>query len=489
MGRNGKQKLLPVSLDKPRTQLEQLTESSSLASSSSHPVSANGTRKVAFLVLSGSFNPVHTGHFAVLAAAAKEVTAKSGLPVIAGFLAPCSDEDLYRCPESGEALNHLARCALCSAASESSEWIDVCSWGWSSSSRITERIERQFADRLSRTGGRHWEFEGWHVLGRSEDVHTHLQQKSFPFTCIAHGSDAVLKRLMEVAQCKDQERRPAQTSSLWRRRYFTPAAEVCSLTVAVDADSERIRQLVSAEQWSLLIHLRWLPESVLSRLQDSDAAATLGEDSPERRGWLFTERTEVEPPIATADPEHTTPPTENVVRGAKVVQPLETSPSDIEWSRKAGRVHYSNGDAAKASQCGGRKIIAHVCNDQGNGGRGYFQAIKKELGPGPSRAYFEWHRDRSQNDFRLGGCQIVQVNQLVEVANMIGQQGHKSGSKGGPARPEAIQEALELLGNHAAAVGASVHIPHSSCNRWEQVGPLLKSMAQTHRLQIYVYKE
>eukprot|EP00971_Amphidinium_carterae_P284177 5642171-Amphidinium_carterae.1 len=49
--------------------------------------------------------------------------------------------------------------------------------------------------------------------------------------------------------------------------------------------------------------------------------------------------------------------------------------------------------------------------------------IQVEWGNAPSRAYFEWHRDRPTSGFALGAVQFVQVSRLVEVANMICQQG------------------------------------------------------------------
>jgi len=156
-------------------------------------------------------------------------------------------------------------------------------------------------------------------------------------------------------------------------------------------------------------------------------------------------------------------------------------------------VHFTTGDAAKASQSGGRKIIAHVCNDQGNGGRGFFQAIKREWGPAASRAYFEWHRDRGLlGDFRLGAVQFVRVGPLVEVANMIGKQGSKEGSKGPPVRPAAVEEALREVGRHAAEIGASVHIPSANGGGvglpWEQLRPVLQAISKEHGVAIYVYR-
>lgn len=97
-------------------------------------------------------------------------------------------------------------------------------------------------------------------------------------------------------------------------------------------------------------------------------------------------------------------------------------------------ISYVRGDAT-APSVKGVKMIAHVCNDLGGWGKGFVLAVSRRW-PQPEAAYRAWHRDRAANDFGLGAVQFVQVEPYVWVANMIGQHGMKTGSKGAPVRYE-----------------------------------------------------
>ena len=78
------------------------------------------------------------------------------------------------------------------------------------------------------------------------------------------------------------------------------------------------------------------------------------------------------------------------------------------------------------------------------------------------------------------------------MANMIGQQGVKHGSKGPPVRYAAIEQALAMVGVRAASEGASVHMPRIGTGlaggEWSQVEPMLIAMLTTQpTLHCYVY--
>lgn len=125
----------------------------------------------------------------------------------------------------------------------------------------------------------------------------------------------------------------------------------------------------------------------------------------------------------------------------------------------------------------GVKIIAHVCNDLGGWGKGFVLAVSRRW-PEPEAAYRRWHRERAGNDFGLGAVQFVQVERYVWVANMIGQRGIRTGSKGVPVRYEAIGTALGSVAAEARRLGASVHMPKIGCGlvsgRWELIRPLIE---------------
>jgi O-acetyl-ADP-ribose deacetylase (regulator of RNase III) len=114
-------------------------------------------------------------------------------------------------------------------------------------------------------------------------------------------------------------------------------------------------------------------------------------------------------------------------------------------------IMYVRGDAT-APRGKGVKLIAHVCNDLGGRGRGFVLAVSRRW-PEPEAAYRRWHRERAGNDFGLGAAQFVQVGPYVWVANVVGQRGTRTGSKGVPVQYEAIDTGLGLVTERAVERG------------------------------------
>ncbi|MEV5250158.1 macro domain-containing protein [Streptomyces werraensis] len=152
-------------------------------------------------------------------------------------------------------------------------------------------------------------------------------------------------------------------------------------------------------------------------------------------------------------------------------------------------IRYVRGDATVPS-VKGVKVIAHVCNDIGGWGKGFVLALSRRWSE-PEAAYRAWHRDRAANDFGLGAVQLVQVERYVWVANMIGQRGVRTGSKGVPVRYEAIDTALDRLAGHARELGASVHMPRIGCGlaggTWSRVEPLVEERLVRRGIPVTVY--
>lgn len=152
-------------------------------------------------------------------------------------------------------------------------------------------------------------------------------------------------------------------------------------------------------------------------------------------------------------------------------------------------ITYVRGDAT-VPLGGGPRLIAHVCNDIGGWGKGFVLALSRRW-PEPEKAYRAWHRDRAANDFGLGAVQIVPVERYLWVANMIGQRGIRTGSKGVPVRYEAIDTALTGLAEHARDLGASVHMPRIGCGlaggKWSRVEPLVTERLVKRDIAVTVY--
>ncbi|GAA1223507.1 macro domain-containing protein [Kitasatospora nipponensis] len=136
-------------------------------------------------------------------------------------------------------------------------------------------------------------------------------------------------------------------------------------------------------------------------------------------------------------------------------------------------------------------MIAHVCNDRGGWGRGFVLALSRRW-PEPEAAYRRWHRERASNDFGLGALQLVQVQEQVWVANMVGQHGIRVGrSTAVPVRYKAIDAALAKLAEPVLALGASVHMPRIGCGlahgRWEEIEPLITARLTDRGVAVTVY--
>lgn len=150
---------------------------------------------------------------------------------------------------------------------------------------------------------------------------------------------------------------------------------------------------------------------------------------------------------------------------------------------------YVQGDAT-TPQGKGVKLIVHCCNDLGGWGKGFVLALSRRW-PEPEAAYRRWHRERAGNDFGLGAVQFVQAAPYTWVANLVGQRGIGTGSKGVPVRYEAIDAGLEKVAAKARELGASVHMPRIGCGlaggTWAKVEPLVAARLTDRGIAVTVY--
>jgi O-acetyl-ADP-ribose deacetylase (regulator of RNase III) len=147
------------------------------------------------------------------------------------------------------------------------------------------------------------------------------------------------------------------------------------------------------------------------------------------------------------------------------------------------------GDAT-APEGEGPKIIVHVCNDVGGWGKGFVLALSRRWAA-PEEHYRAWHRERANNDFRLGAVQLVPVDEGLWVANLIGQRDVRAAKGVPPVRFEAIEEGLGTLAERAAELGASVHMPRIGCGlaggSWDEMEPLIRRTLVARGIAVTVY--
>lgn len=228
-----------------------------------NPIGA-ASQNLVFLVLPGSFSPVHSQHLHAMEIA-RDLIAGSGWHVIAGFLAP-SDDDYVRRKTGEEAWSLTRRHELCRIATSDSLWLDVAPFAEFSSYRATLRLQQDLRSKCRQ------ELQGRDVVGIE-----------------IMGSDTAVRILERVIRewetGGDDNRAP---------RYHPERLVCCLVRPGPDAPGqiERLHSVmepvVAAVGIKLLVYSGEATSS-LQELSSSDirrAIATLSWDGLRERDWL-----------------------------------------------------------------------------------------------------------------------------------------------------------------------------------------------------------
>jgi len=150
-------------------------------------------------------------------------------------------------------------------------------------------------------------------------------------------------------------------------------------------------------------------------------------------------------------------------------------------------IKYVKGDATVPNGRG-KKVITHICNDQGGWGAGFVVAISKRW-PYPEHAYRELF-DKRADQAKLGFVQFIHVDPNIFVANMIAQHAYGY-NEGPPIRYDAVRTCLEKVAEYAIEEKASVHMPRIGCGlaggRWEEIEPIINETLIAKGLEVTVY--
>ncbi len=139
------------------------------------------------------------------------------------------------------------------------------------------------------------------------------------------------------------------------------------------------------------------------------------------------------------------------------------------------KIKYVIGDATRPIG-NGKKIICHCCNTESRWGLGFVLALSKRWEE-PETMY----RETPVKDLKLGNVQIVQVEDDILVANMIGQHGVAYSPQGQPPiRYNAIRTALIAVNKLAVEIGATIHAPRFGAGlaggRWSEIEKIIKEV-------------
>lgn len=152
-------------------------------------------------------------------------------------------------------------------------------------------------------------------------------------------------------------------------------------------------------------------------------------------------------------------------------------------------IRYVAGDATNPPR-DGPGIIVHVCNDVGAWGKGFVLAVSRRW-KRPEQRFRAWARGDESIPYALGQIQLVQVEENLWLANLIGQHGIRKLNGIPPVRYDAAREGLKRVAAEAHALGAAVHMPRIACGlaggTWDRIEPLLREELTATGISVTVY--
>ena len=154
----------------------------------------------------------------------------------------------------------------------------------------------------------------------------------------------------------------------------------------------------------------------------------------------------------------------------------------------AGLLKYVVGDAT-IPHASDNRLIIQINNDIGAYGAGFSGALSKRWSK-VKNEYKRWHR--SQEKFKLGEIQLIQVQSDTFVANMIAQHGIGHDEDGGPCiRYDALKECLEKVADFAFNNKLNVHAPRIGTNlaggEWRAIEPLIIETLINRGINVTIY--
>ena len=227
---------------------------------------------IAFLSLTGSFDPVHVQHLRVLEVAKKHLESL-GWAVVAGFLAPSSQA--YVAQKNGAfAWSLEKRIRFCQIATQDAGWMGVCVQGEMISYQACQAIRRELEHHCGDLLKGH-RLAGVEIMGTDTLFHIFCTpQKDDLSRFFASREPLPRGRMICYAS------RPGMQQSVHRRCFeelasYASAKGVALIPIVPQApdppflpmNSSAIRPLIAKRDWQALRVQNWLPPAVLKVLE------------------------------------------------------------------------------------------------------------------------------------------------------------------------------------------------------------------------------
>jgi len=157
---------------------------------------------------------------------------------------------------------------------------------------------------------------------------------------------------------------------------------------------------------------------------------------------------------------------------------------------------HVKGDATDL-QGPGPKILTHCVNDLGRWGAGFVVTLGKKW-PLAKSAYLAWYNRAEEipgevtGPMGLGEAQLVQVDEDVWVASLVGQHGIGMGSGGrAPIRYDALRKGLVAVCRWANIHKASVHAPRLGSGlaggHWGNIETMIRTEVADRGPDVMIY--
>lgn len=144
------------------------------------------------------------------------------------------------------------------------------------------------------------------------------------------------------------------------------------------------------------------------------------------------------------------------------------------------------GDVTKPEKTSRPRVIAHCCNDLGVMGAGVAASIRAKW----PKAYRDYKDAIVRGSSGLGDVVMVEVEEDLFVANIIGQRGVGPNAEGvPPIRYEALEHGLMTVAEFCRDRKATLHIPKLGSGlaggRWETIQGLLEKTCAGIDITLY----